>query len=197
VTDGRDEETAAHGRHPALSGRPAADDEVLRAATDAGIEVPDPAAMRALGARLATLLLAGDLVVLAGPLGAGKTVFVQGIAAGLGAAGPVTSPTFVIARVHDDGRVPLVHVDAYRLGDIDEVDDLDLDADVETAVTVVEWGAGRVEQLAQSHLRVDVDRPVGYDDDAGAGEGEVRRVRFVPSGPQWSSRLGGPVDRLT
>jgi tRNA threonylcarbamoyladenosine biosynthesis protein TsaE len=189
-------------------GRRDAGDAMLRAAAASGVDVPDPAAMRSLGARLAAVLRAGDLIVLAGPLGAGKTVFVQGVAAGLGAAGPVTSPTFVIARVHGDGRIPLVHVDAYRLGGVDEVDDLDLDADVETAVTVVEWGAGLVEQLTQSHLRIDIDRPVGHDahpgadggdgDGGGGGDGsdaggEVRRVRFVPSGAQWSARLGRPT----
>lgn len=146
------------------------------------IETPDE--MRALGARLAALARPGDLVVLAGPLGAGKTVLVQGIAAGLGVPGPVTSPTFVLARVHTGGRLPLVHVDAYRLGGVAEVDDLDLDADTDVALTVVEWGAGRVEQLANEHLRVDIDRPEG--DEAG----EARRVRLVPTGPDWSARLG-------
>ncbi|MBX6387600.1 MAG: tRNA (adenosine(37)-N6)-threonylcarbamoyltransferase complex ATPase subunit type 1 TsaE [Frankia sp.] len=139
--------------------------------------------MRALGARLAELARPGDLVVLSGPLGAGKTVLVQGIGAGLGVRGPVTSPTFVLARVHDGGRMPLVHVDAYRLGGVAEVDDLGLDADTEIALTVVEWGSGRVEQLAQEHLLVEIERPSG--DDAG----EARRVRLVPSGPGWAARL--------
>jgi tRNA threonylcarbamoyladenosine biosynthesis protein TsaE len=156
---------------------------VVGAAGAGGVEVADPDAMRSLGAQLAGLLRPGDLVVLAGPLGAGKTVFVQGIAAGLGATGPVTSPTFVIARVHRGGRVPFVHVDAYRLGGVDEVDDLDLDADLASAVTAVEWGAGLVEHLTRSHLRIDIDRPVG--DDAG----ETRQVRLVPSGPDWANRL--------
>ncbi len=123
------------------------------------VEAPDADTMREIGRRLAGVLCAGDLVVLAGPLGAGKTVLVQGIAAGLGVAGAVTSPTFVIARVHADGRVPLVHVDAYRLGGFVEVDDLDLDADIEESVTVVEWGAGLVEGLAGTHLRVEIERP--------------------------------------
>ncbi|KLL12773.1 hypothetical protein FrCorBMG51_03130 [Protofrankia coriariae] len=108
---------------------------------------------------MAAVLRAGDLVILAGPLGAGKTVFVQGVAAGLGVAGAVTSPTFVIARVHRGGRVPLVHVDAYRLGGLAEVEDIDLDADVERSVTVVEWGSGLVEGLAGTHLRVEIARP--------------------------------------
>ena len=100
---------------------------------------------------------AGDLVVLSGPLGAGKTALVQGIGAGLDVQGRIASPTFVIARVHParaEGGVPLVHVDAYRLGSLDEVDDLDLDVDAQSSVTVVEWGAGLVEQLAESHLTI-------------------------------------------
>ncbi|WP_045879761.1 tRNA (adenosine(37)-N6)-threonylcarbamoyltransferase complex ATPase subunit type 1 TsaE [Pseudofrankia sp. DC12] len=139
--------------------------------------------MRGLGARIARLARPGDLIVLAGPLGAGKTVLVQGIAAGLGVPGPVTSPTFVLARVHTGGRLPLVHVDAYRLAGVAEVDDLDLDADTEVALTVVEWGAGRVEQLATEHLRVDIDRPEGDE------VGEARRVQLLPGGPDWAERL--------
>jgi tRNA threonylcarbamoyladenosine biosynthesis protein TsaE len=93
--------------------------------------------MRELGARLAGLLRPGDLIVLAGPLGAGKTTLVQGIGAGLAVRGPVTSPTFVIARVHPSlvGGPDLVHADAYRLGSRLEVDDLDLEADLDHAVT--------------------------------------------------------------
>jgi tRNA threonylcarbamoyladenosine biosynthesis protein TsaE len=144
--------------------------------------VETPERMRALGARIGAVARAGDLVVLAGPLGAGKTVLVQGIAAGLGVRGPVTSPTFVLARVHADGRLPLVHVDAYRLGGVAEVDDLDLDADTDAALTVVEWGAGRVEQLAQEHLFVEIERPEG--DEAG----EARRVRLTAAGPGWAAR---------
>jgi tRNA threonylcarbamoyladenosine biosynthesis protein TsaE len=145
------------------------------------VETPDD--MRGLGARIARVARPGDLIVLAGPLGAGKTVLVQGIATGLGVPGPVTSPTFVLARVHTGGRLPLVHVDAYRLVGVAEVDDLDLDADTDVALTVVEWGAGRVEQLANEHLRVDIDRPEG--DEAG----EARRVQLVPAGPDWAERL--------
>jgi tRNA threonylcarbamoyladenosine biosynthesis protein TsaE len=148
------------------------------------VETPDD--MRALGARLADVARPGDLIVLAGPLGAGKTVLVQGIAAGLGVPGPVTSPTFVLARVHTGGRLPLVHVDAYRLGGVAEVDDLDLDADTDVALTVVEWGADRVEQLADEHLRVEIERPEGDDD------GEARRVLVRPAGRGWAARLGLP-----
>ena len=109
------------------------------------IRIATAGQMRDLGQRLAERLRAGDLVILAGPLGAGKTTLVQGIGAGLGVRGPVTSPTFVIARVHPvlTGPGPaLVHADAYRLGSIGEVDDLDLDTDAASAVTVVEWGCG-------------------------------------------------------
>jgi len=144
---------------------------------------------RDFGRRLGRLLRAGDLVVLTGPLGAGKTALVQGIGAGLGVRGDVTSPTFVIARVHRPdaargGKVALVHADAYRLGAAAdpraEIDDLDLDASMEDSVTVVEWGEGVVEQLGDAHLRVRIDR---RDDD-------TRVVELVPSGGDWASRLG-------
>src|SRR5271154_2001423 len=118
----------------------------MRIATDAE--------MRDLGRRLAALLRAGDLVILSGPLGAGKTTLVQGIGAGLRVRGPVTSPTFVIARVHPGPGPSLVHADAYRLGSVDEVDDLDLDT--ADAVTVVEWGRGLVEGLAEDRLEISI-----------------------------------------
>ena len=135
---------------------------------------------RALGTELADLLRAGDLVVLVGPLGAGKTALTQGIGQGLGVREPVTSPTFVIARVHTGGRLPLVHVDAYRLGSVADVDDLDLDASTDESVTVVEWGQGLVEQFADEHLEVQLERE---DDD-------VRTAVLVPHGPSWQQRLG-------
>jgi tRNA threonylcarbamoyladenosine biosynthesis protein TsaE len=135
---------------------------------------------RALGADLAAHLGAGDLIVLVGPLGAGKTALTQGVGAGLGVQEPVTSPTFVIARVHRGGRLPLVHVDAYRLGSMADVDDLDLDVTVDTSVTVVEWGQGLVEQLADEHLEVRLDR---RDDD-------VRTAELVPHGASWEARVG-------
>jgi tRNA threonylcarbamoyladenosine biosynthesis protein TsaE len=120
--------------------------------------VSTPDQMRALGFRLASLLRAGDLVVLSGPLGAGKTTLAQGIGAGLGVRGHVTSPTFVIARLHPSlrGGPDLVHADAYRLGSRAEVDDLDLDADLATSVTVVEWGEGLVEDLAPGFLAIGI-----------------------------------------
>jgi tRNA threonylcarbamoyladenosine biosynthesis protein TsaE len=143
---------------------------------------------REFGARLGRLLRAGDLIVLTGPLGAGKTALVQGIGAGLRVRGDITSPTFVIARVHrpDPGRggqVALVHADAYRLGDAAdpraEIDDLDLEASMEDAVTAVEWGEGMVEQLVDAHLRVRIDRR----------EDDTRVVELVPVGGDWAERL--------
>ena len=124
------------------------------------VEVPDADAMRQLGARVASECRAGDLVLLIGQLGAGKTTFTQGLAAGLGVAGPVTSPTFVIAREHDStvGGPRLVHVDAYRLGGIDELDDLDLDSALDDSVTVVEWGEGLVERLDAHVIKVTIER---------------------------------------
>ena len=154
----------------------------LRIATDAG--------MRDLGRRLAALLRAGDLVILAGPLGAGKTTLVQGIGAGLGVRGPVTSPTFVIARVHPAVSGPgpaLVHADAYRLGSIGEVDDLDLDTDAAGAVTVVEWGSGLAEGLAEDRLEVSIEPDP---------DGDVRTVRIIARGGRWHGVLAGAGDRL-
>ena len=135
---------------------------------------------RAYGAKLAAVLRAGDLVVLTGPLGAGKTALVQGIGAGLGVRGPVLSPTFVIARVHRPGRLPLVHVDAYRLGSFAEVDDLDLDVDLADSVLVVEWGSGKVEQLADSHLEIEIAR---------TPDSEMRTLTLRPRGGDWSERI--------
>ena len=153
----------------------------LRVATDGD--------MRDLGRRLAALLRAGDLVILAGPLGAGKTTLVQGIGAGLGVRGPVTSPTFVIARVHPPlaGGPALVHADAYRLGSFGEVDDLDLDTDASSAVTVVEWGTGLAEPLAEDRLEITIEPDL---------DGDVRTVRINGHGARWHGALTGAVDRL-
>jgi tRNA threonylcarbamoyl adenosine modification protein YjeE len=145
------------------------------------LTMPTPESMRALGRWLAGLVRPGDLLVLAGPLGAGKTVFVQGLASGLGVTAPVTSPTFVLAREHRDGQLPLLHVDAYRLGSLDEVEDLDLD--VEGSVTAVEWGAGLVEGLTDGSLLIRIDRAEGEAVD------ESRTVRLEPSGAEWRRRL--------
>jgi tRNA threonylcarbamoyladenosine biosynthesis protein TsaE len=147
------------------------------------IPVATAADMQALGQRIAAVLGAGDLVVLTGPLGAGKTTLVQGIGQGLDVRGPVTSPTFVIARVHPplSGGPGLVHVDAYRLGSVAEVDDLDLDASLEDCVTVVEWGEGLVEELAADRLEVTIAMPP-------AGQpGEMRWVTLAGIGERWAS----------
>ena len=131
-----------------------------------------------LGRALAAHLRAGDLVILDGPLGAGKTTLTQGIGEGLNVRGPVTSPTFVVSRIHPSLKQgpALVHVDAYRLNSLAEVDDLDLDSDMATSVTVVEWGAGRVDALAVDPLIVRITR----DDDS-----DTRDVSFS-GGPRWS-----------
>jgi tRNA threonylcarbamoyladenosine biosynthesis protein TsaE len=143
------------------------------------LTLPDADATRDLGRRLAAVLRAGDLVLLSGDLGAGKTTLTQGIGTGLGVRGQVASPTFIIARVHPalrDGP-DLVHVDAYRLGSLDEVDALDLDTSLEESVTVVEWGAGKVETLSADRLEIDLRRPHG------AGPGGA--------GPDGGAGLGG------
>ncbi|PZS17453.1 MAG: tRNA (adenosine(37)-N6)-threonylcarbamoyltransferase complex ATPase subunit type 1 TsaE [Pseudonocardiales bacterium] len=135
----------------------------------ASLTLPTPDDTELLGRAVGERLRPGDLVVLAGPLGAGKTVLARGIGAGLGIRGPVTSPTFVIAREHPalpGGRgVPLVHVDAYRLGGMAELDDLDLDTDLLAAAVVVEWGEGMAERLADEHLLIRLQRPSGGTDD--------------------------------
>jgi len=128
-------------------------------------EVATAAAMEELGREIGRRLVAGDVLVLTGPLGAGKTTLTRGLADGLGVRGPVQSPTFVLARTHPslgDGP-PLVHMDAYRLGSAAELDDLDVDA--ERSVVVVEWGRGLAEDLADVWWDIEVERPVG----AGAG----------------------------
>jgi tRNA threonylcarbamoyladenosine biosynthesis protein TsaE len=122
------------------------------------IMVPTADHMRRLGARLAGELRAGDLVIAAGELGAGKTTLTQGIGEGLGSAGPIISPTFVLSRVHrsSTGRPDLVHVDAYRLTSAAELDDLDLDSYAADAITVVEWGTGLAEGLAEDRLEIGI-----------------------------------------
>ncbi len=163
------------------------------------VPVATAAQMRALGMRLAALLGPGDLVVLTGPLGAGKTTLVQGLGAGLGVRGPITSPTFVIARVHPSlsGGPALVHADAYRLGSRVEVDDLDLDADLDSSVTVVEWGEGLAEELAASFLQVTISLPRRADPAAPAHpdepadpdepDDELRTVSVVGWGDRWAT----------
>ncbi|MGH3915341.1 MAG: tRNA (adenosine(37)-N6)-threonylcarbamoyltransferase complex ATPase subunit type 1 TsaE [Pseudonocardiaceae bacterium] len=146
------------------------------------VELATPADTEHLGRAIGARLRAGDVVVLAGPLGAGKTVLARGIGAGLGVRGPVTSPTFVIAREHPalpEGRgVPMVHVDAYRLGGLVELDDLDLDTDLLSAVVVVEWGEGMAERLADEHLLIRLRRG-DHAGDNNAGDGITGDVRIA------------------
>jgi tRNA threonylcarbamoyladenosine biosynthesis protein TsaE len=158
----------------------------LRRPAPRSYDAPDAESMRALGAALATELRPGDVVVLSGELGAGKTTFTQGLGTGLGVRGDVTSPTFVISRVHPslgDGP-PLVHVDAYRLGGVAELDDLDLDTSVDDAVTVVEWGEGIAEGLADDRVEVRIERALA-DATMSAGGLDPRRVRIAPVGRRW------------
>jgi tRNA threonylcarbamoyladenosine biosynthesis protein TsaE len=146
------------------------------------LDIASAQTMRQLGVRLAAVLRAGDLVVLVGSLGAGKTTLTQGIGAGLGVRGAVTSPTFVIARVHPaqtDGPA-LVHVDAYRIAGALEIDDLDLDASVDESVTIVEWGKGLVEGLAPDRLDIEITWAGDVDTDA-------RRVQITPHGSRWDA----------
>jgi tRNA threonylcarbamoyladenosine biosynthesis protein TsaE len=147
------------------------------------LTITSPEQMRELGRRLAKLLRAGDLVMLSGELGAGKTTLTRGLGEGLGVRGAVTSPTFVIARVHPslgDGP-PLVHVDAYRLGGgLDEMEDLDLDVSLPDSVIVVEWGEGKVEELTEDRLQVVIHRAVGDTTD------EVRHVTLTGMGQRWT-----------
>jgi tRNA threonylcarbamoyladenosine biosynthesis protein TsaE len=152
------------------------------------VDLPDADATRGFGRALAGMLRAGDLLVLTGDLGAGKTTLTQGIGAGLGVRGQVASPTFIIARVHPSltSGPALVHVDAYRLGSLAEVDALDLEASLDESVTVVEWGEGLVEGLAQDRLEVTLRRPRGGEldpDDPSAG---TRTVEVCAVGDRWA-----------
>ncbi|MER7044428.1 tRNA (adenosine(37)-N6)-threonylcarbamoyltransferase complex ATPase subunit type 1 TsaE [Streptomyces jumonjinensis] len=156
---------------------PAAETSAAQLAVDSAEE------MRDLGRRLAKLLRPGDLVMLTGELGAGKTTLTRGLGEGLGVRGAVTSPTFVIARVHPSltGGPALVHVDAYRLGGgLDEMEDLDLDVSLPDSVVVVEWGDGKVEDLSDGRLHVVIHRVVGDTDD------ERRTVTLTGFGARWA-----------
>jgi tRNA threonylcarbamoyladenosine biosynthesis protein TsaE len=148
-----------------------------------GLTIPNSDAMEALGARLAPALRAGDLVLLNGELGAGKTTLTRGLGAALGARGAVTSPTFVLAREHPTAAgVPLVHVDAYRLPSWRELDDLDLD--FEHAIVVVEWGAGKLDGVSESWLSIDIARPTGGAVDEDLEADEPREVSITGTGPR-------------
>jgi tRNA threonylcarbamoyladenosine biosynthesis protein TsaE len=169
-----------------------------------------------LAAGLGAQLEAGDLLVLTGELGAGKTTFTQGLGEGLGVRAGIISPTFVLVRIHPslpDGPRPggpdLVHVDAYRLGSASEIDDIDLENTLDSAVTVVEWGRGRVEHLSESRLEVDLVRTLGgaaaglpraapgadtaaldFDTD---DDDEPRTIVFRGYGPRWVNRPDLPA----
>lgn len=146
------------------------------------ITVPTPEAMEELGAQLARHLRAGDLLALNGELGAGKTTLVRGIGSALGVRGSVTSPTFVLARVHPrDSGAPLVHVDAYRLSGAAEIDDLDLD--FEGSIVIVEWAAGMLDGVADSRLDIHIQRPTGGSD---ADEVQPRDVTIEGHGPRFA-----------
>jgi tRNA threonylcarbamoyladenosine biosynthesis protein TsaE len=183
------------------------------------LTVTTAAQMRALGRSLATVLRAGDLVILSGGLGAGKTTLTQGIGDGLGVRGPITSPTFVIARVHppvtsataavtDELRPALVHADAYRLGSVLELDDLDLDTDTAASVTVVEWGEGLAEGLSTDRLEITI-KPGPANTTVTSGDGAddpddltgdmPRTVRISAVGKRWEGielPLANLADRL-
>lgn len=138
--------------------KPAADGK-LEIRLPARFTVPDSEAMKGLGARLAQLLVPGDMIIASGELGAGKTTFAQGLGAGLGVDGPVISPTFVLSRVHRNPAGPdLIHVDAYRLGSAAELEDLDLENQMENAITLIEWGDGLAEGLRENRLNLEILR---------------------------------------
>jgi len=217
------------------SSRPAGSLRELSRGSALALTIAAAEEMRELGRRLASVLTAGDLVILSGGLGAGKTTLTQGIGDGLGVRGPITSPTFVIARVHPPLAAPaaagrdgaarrgpaLVHADAYRLGSVLELDDLDLDTDTASCVTVVEWGEGLAEGLSADRLEITItpvaagrgglsetggpDRAAGPagpaspegDGDAdweadGAAADRPRTVRIIAVGERWEG-VGLPL----
>jgi tRNA threonylcarbamoyl adenosine modification protein YjeE len=143
-------------------------------------QVADADRMHELGIRIAKQLRAGDLVVLVGPLGAGKTTLTRGIGEGLRAIGNVSSPTFVIARTHrrEDSEVPMVHVDAYRLGSAAELDDLDID--FENSIVLVEWGKGLLDGISDDWLEIEIARDH-------TGESELRELKITGFGQRWST----------
>jgi tRNA threonylcarbamoyladenosine biosynthesis protein TsaE len=219
----RDEKVFSSNDPVAPSLRPGGSPRELGRGTALALTVAAAAEMRELGRRLASVLTAGDLVILSGGLGAGKTTLTQGIGDGLGVRGPITSPTFVIARVHPALAAPaagggasaapgpaLVHADAYRLGSVLELDDLDLDTDTASSVTVVEWGEGLAEGLSADRLEITITPvtgdPAGADgdadadwDDDGAAADRPRTVRISAVGERWEGielPLLGLADRL-
>lgn len=153
----------------------------------AKLEVSTPEDMHELGLKLARLLRGGDLVVLTGPLGAGKTTLTRGVGEGLTAIGNVSSPTFVIARTHkrQDGGPVLVHVDAYRLGGPLELDDLDID--YENSIVLVEWGKGMTDDLVENWLEIVIERARAVEHAADDSEAtDPRKVSILGFGPRWA-----------
>jgi tRNA threonylcarbamoyl adenosine modification protein YjeE len=154
----------------------------------AKLEASTPDEMHELGLKLARLLEAGDLVVLTGPLGAGKTTLTRGVGEGLTAIGNVSSPTFVIARTHKrkDGGPVLVHVDAYRLGGPLELDDLDID--YENSIVLVEWGKGMTDDLVESWLEIVIERARAIEHAADESDAaDPRKVSIIGYGPRWAN----------
>ena len=152
------------------------------------VTIDTPEQMHDLGVTLGAVLGAGDILLLTGALGAGKTTLTRGIGEGMRVRGPVTSPTFVLARTHPSliGGAPLVHVDAYRLEGADELDDLDLD--FEASAVVIEWGKGLLDE-ADERLEITIERPTGNIDDHSNGETEQRIVHLHGCGQRWAKGI--------
>ncbi|MDC4233617.1 tRNA (adenosine(37)-N6)-threonylcarbamoyltransferase complex ATPase subunit type 1 TsaE [Actinomyces sp. B33] len=158
---------------------------------------------RILGRELGRILAAGDLVMLHGGLGAGKTTLAQGIGEGMGVRGRVASPTFIVARAHPSlGSGPdLIHADAYRIRDLDDLETLDLDSTLDEAVTVVEWGEGKTEAMSDQRLEIEVRRAAGGSAPAGDGpidletmDDGARTIVLRPLGERWAGALDRAVD---
>ena len=141
------------------------------------VNCPEPADTQAFAGRLASIVRPGDVIILAGGLGVGKTLFTGGLAAGLGVDETVVSPSFVLVRQYQSGFMPLVHVDVYRLGSLNEFDDLDVFELAENGVLVIEWGDAVESTIPDDHLRVDFS----------VSEDDKRMLRLVPNG-SWSQR---------
>ncbi len=183
---------AAFGRPASLTDYPPSPASATSCAGQFTVESVTAADTRRLGAAIGGALVAGDLVVLGGRLGAGKTTLAQGIGEGLGVRGPITSPTFVICRIHPSlvGGPALVHVDAYRLsGTGGAIDDLDLESQIEQSITVVEWGAGSVEHLVDSWLHIELIRRTGLGREQ---QDDQRRGVITGHGVAWpQARVDG------
>ncbi|WIK64615.1 tRNA (adenosine(37)-N6)-threonylcarbamoyltransferase complex ATPase subunit type 1 TsaE [Gleimia hominis] len=153
-------------------------------------EVNDPDQTRAIGAALAPIVRAGDLIMLTGELGSGKTTLTQGLGEAMGVSGRVSSPTFIITRIHPNDHGPdLVHADAYRITDLEDLETLDLDTQLQDRVVVVEWGEGKTEPLSTSRLEIVLRGPFPADgaisnDLEGLDDGR-RLVEISPVGPRW------------